>query len=167
MTDGVPGANRPAVSGARRFAAVILAALLSGGVLAEPPSKKGKDKAPPGQSREPSSQGASARFSDSSANHGLHRDLVSAGITAAAASLLVDDVGLSRSNYKPLPPGVRKNLARGKPLPPGIAKQSLPVDYVGRLPVYTGYEWIGAGTDLLLVEVGSRIIADVLLDVFR
>lgn len=146
-----------------RFTVIVLVALFSACVWADPPAGKGKDKGPPGGQ----SQGASPRASGPSSDDRAGRDLVRAGITVAAASLLVDEVGLSRSNYKPLPPGVRKNLARGKPLPPGIAKQSLPGAFVTRLPVYRGYEWIGAGTDLLLVEVGSRIIADVLLDVFR
>src|SRR5574343_366404 len=39
---------------------------------------------------------------------------------------------------KPLPPGIRKQLARGKPLPPGLARQQLPASYVQQLPARDG-----------------------------
>ena len=39
-----------------------------------------------------------------------------------------------------LPPGIRKNLARGKPLPPGIAKKMVPGPMLRELPVYAGHE---------------------------
>jgi hypothetical protein len=69
------------------------------------------------------------------------------------------------SGAKALPPGIRKNLARGKPLPPGIAKQVLPGE-LGLSP-RTGYEVIRAGVDVLLVELATGIIHDVLMDVIR
>lgn len=67
-------------------------------------------------------------------------------------------------NAKPLPPGIQKNLARGKPLPPGIAKK-LDGRLVGRLPHYDGYEWVQAGTDVILAAVATGIIYEVLHDV--
>ncbi|MDI9843257.1 anti-virulence regulator CigR family protein, partial [Pseudomonas aeruginosa] len=60
-----------------------------------------------------------------------------------------------------LPPGIQKNLVRGKPLPPGIAKK-LDGRLLGRLPHYDGYEWMQAGTDLLLVAVATGLIYEVL-----
>ncbi len=69
--------------------------------------------------------------------------------------------------YKPLPPGIRKNLARGKPIPPGIAKTRLPQGYINQLPRYEGYEWRGYGTDLVLVDLVSNVIADVIMDVLN
>src|SRR5690606_15701453 len=63
---------------------------------------------------------------------GLYNDLAYAGITAAVARELVRDYGLG--GYSPLPPGIRKNLARGQPLPPGIAKKISSHRLVGRLP---------------------------------
>jgi len=66
---------------------------------------------------------------------------------------------------KPLPPGIAKNLARGKPLPPGIAKQQLPGDLLRRLPpVYPGYERVIVDGRVLLVEVATQVIHDVLMD---
>lgn len=63
-----------------------------------------------------------------------------------------------------LPPGIQKNLARGKPLPPGIAKK-LDGRLVSRLPHYEGYDWVRAGTDLILVAVATGIIYEVLENV--
>lgn len=63
-----------------------------------------------------------------------------------------------------LPPGIQKNLARGKPLPPGIAKK-LDGRLVSHLPHYEGYDWVRAGTDLILVAVATGIIYEVLHDV--
>jgi len=68
---------------------------------------------------------------------------------------------------KPIPPGIRKNLARGTPLPPGIAKQVLPEGLAAGHPVRAGYERIQVGLDVLLVEIATGIIHDVLMDVIR
>lgn len=64
-----------------------------------------------------------------------------------------------------LPPGIAKNLARGKSLPPGIAKQQLPGDLSRRLPpVRDGYERIIVDGRVLLVEIATQVIHDVLMD---
>ena len=70
-------------------------------------------------------------------------------------------------NVKPLPPGIAKNLARGKPLPPGIAKRYVPDGLMGQLPVRTGYEYIQAGLDVVLVEAATGVVMDILPDVVR
>lgn len=65
-----------------------------------------------------------------------------------------------------LPPGIAKNLARGKPLPPGIAKQHLPGELQRALPATpAGYERIIVGGKILLVEIATQVIHDVLMDV--
>jgi hypothetical protein len=66
-----------------------------------------------------------------------------------------------------LPPGIAKNLARGKPLPPGIAKKAAPNDLLGQLSIPSGYQLETVGTDVVLIEIGTRIVADVLKDVLR
>lgn len=66
-----------------------------------------------------------------------------------------------------LPPGIAKNVARGKPIPPGIAKRGVPGELSGRLRIPTGYELQTVGTDVVLIEAGTRIIAEVLKDVLR
>ena len=68
--------------------------------------------------------------------------------------------------YADLPPGIRKNLARGKPLPPGIAKKMVPGPMLRELPAYSGYEWRVYGSDLVLVALATGVIADVLAGVF-
>lgn len=66
---------------------------------------------------------------------------------------------------KPLPPGIAKNLARGKPMPPGIAKQNLPDELVRNLPpVRNGYERVVVDGRVLLVEIATQLIHDVLLE---
>lgn len=90
--------------------------------------------------------------------------LIYAGITAALAREYALDYGFG--GYSSLPPGIRKNLARGKPLPPGIAKKMVPGPMLGRLPRYPGYEWRIAGSDLILISVATAVIADILYDVF-
>lgn len=68
---------------------------------------------------------------------------------------------------KALPPGIEKNLARGKALPPGIAKQVLPAGLLTLLPpAPKGYERILVSGKVLLVEVATQVIHDVLEDVF-
>jgi len=67
---------------------------------------------------------------------------------------------------KGLPPGIAKNLARGKPLPPGIAKQVLPQGLIALLPpVPHGYERMIVDGKVLLVEVATHVIHDILVDV--
>jgi len=66
--------------------------------------------------------------------------------------------------FKPLPPGIRKNLLRGKPLPPGLSHRGVPGPYLATLPVYPGYEWRAYGTDLVLVSLATAVVADVLMD---
>jgi hypothetical protein len=76
----------------------------------------------------------------------------------------VDKKG-GKKGSKPLPPGIAKNLERGKPLPPGIAKRSLPNDLLVRLPpVADGYERVVIAGKILLVEIATQVIHDVLVE---
>lgn len=68
---------------------------------------------------------------------------------------------------KALPPGMRNRLAQGKALPPGIAKQVAPHDLLGRLGLPRGFELLEVGMDVVLVEVATGVIRDVLMDVIR
>ena len=66
------------------------------------------------------------------------------------------------AGYRALPPGIAMNLARGKPLPPGIARQVLPASLQAALPAPpTGYGRFIVGDDLVLLELSSGLIADV------
>ena len=71
------------------------------------------------------------------------------------------------ANAEALPPGIRRNLARGKPLPPGIAKKVAPAELASRVQLRPGYELVEVGLDVFLVEVATGVIHDVLMDVVR
>jgi hypothetical protein len=97
-------------------------------------------------------------------------------VTASASISLTQDMRLEIrdwyvthpvGNVEALPPGIRKNLARGKPLPPGIAKQFAPDGLRSRIRIPVGYEIMEVGLDVLLVEVATSIVHDILTDVVR
>ncbi len=77
-----------------------------------------------------------------------------------------DGHGNKHGKAKGLPPGIAKNMQRGKPLPPGIAKQNLPNDLILELPpLPSGYERIIVVGKILIVEISTQIIHDVLSDI--
>ena len=76
------------------------------------------------------------------------------------------DNGKGKGKSKRLPPGIVKKLQRGRPLPPGIAKRALPYDLrsrLSRLPV--GYDRYVVAGKILLVELGTQIVRDILTDI--
>jgi hypothetical protein len=167
----------------KKYAAAMICCLYVGGsAVAAPPEGKGKpDNAgqSQGQGNKNNGNGNGNGKGNGNGNSGNKggsskggaadsRDtnvtLRHAGITISVARGYADEYGLS--GYSALPPGVRKNLARGKPLPPGIAKKMVPGPMLARLPAYPGYEWRVAGSDLILVAVATAVVADVLFDVF-
>ncbi len=73
--------------------------------------------------------------------------------------------GKGKGKARGLPPGIAKNLRRGKPLPPGIAKQHFPHGLIDLLPpAPRGHERIIVGGKILLVEIATQIIHDVMID---
>lgn len=71
-----------------------------------------------------------------------------------------------KGKTKGLPPGIAKNLARGKPLPPGVLKQVLPQGLISLLPPPPhGFERIIVEGKVLLVEVATHVIHDILTDI--
>ena len=119
--------------------------------------------------------------SQANGNSGDRRDDGNGALVGAAAGgiltgLLLSDqeVRIIRDWYgahsvqpASLPPGIAKNLRRGKPLPPGIAKKLAPQPLVSRLDIPYGYQLVEVGTDVLLIEAGTRIIAEILKDAIR
>ena len=146
----------------KRLHAILIAAgvcfALSGTALAAKPD----DKAPPAHAMQGQHDDNKGRHDDKGHDDRHQPSLRHAGISARDARKWKKQYKVG--GYKPLPPGIRKNLARGKPVPPGIAMTRLPDGYVRHLPRYEGYEWRGYGTDLVLVHVLSNKIADVILD---
>jgi len=131
--------------------------LFAAALQADPPENKGnKGK----EKSETKDQGSGLDFD---IDVGLSA-MISAGISFGDARNLAVDFGLT--GHKPLPPGIRKNMARGKPMPPGIAKTRMPDSFIHQLPHYNGYEWQLAGSDLVLVVSGSLVISDILKGVF-
>jgi hypothetical protein len=70
------------------------------------------------------------------------------------------------AGIQPLPPGIAKKIARGGTMPPGIAKRYFPGALIGLLPARPGQQWLIAGTDVLLVQVATNLILDILPRVF-
>jgi hypothetical protein len=69
---------------------------------------------------------------------------------------------------KSMPPGHAKQLARNGTLPPGIAKKQLPGDLIGRLPpVPRGYDRVIIGSDVVLVQLSTNTIMDVIQGIVR
>jgi hypothetical protein len=122
---------------------------------ADPPQNKGKSGKANSEER--------ADKGEFSVDLGLST-MVTAGISIGDARQLAASHGVTGG--KPIPPGIRKNLARGKPMPPGIQKTRMPDSFIDQLPHHDGYEWQQAGTDLVLVATGSLVISDVLAGVF-
>jgi len=141
--------------------------MASTNVMADPPPGKGNpNKSNQGNNGQGKNQGQGNSVQDNAPGYGsdFTTNLVLAGITVLAARNLALNVG--SVGYAPLPPGIAKNLARGKPLPPGIAKKAVPSSMLRQLPYHPGYEWQIAGSDLVLVAIGTAIVADVLRNVF-
>lgn len=67
-----------------------------------------------------------------------------------------------------LPPGLQKQIREKGSLPPGLQKRVLPGELEGRLTrLPPGYERVIVGADVLLVEIATRVIVDILADVLR
>ncbi len=93
----------------------------------------------------------------------------------ARARILIQDY--YRSNPSRLPSGLAKKdehpsgaqqrLERNGRLPPGIEQQSLPPALARQLPpLPRGYDRVIVGQDVVLVEVSTRTVVDVLHGVF-
>ena len=118
-----------------------------------------------GSSKPEKSKGQNHQKSDEAGNTDVDI-LITAGIHLSREDARRYALDSDLTGLKPLPPGIRKNLARGKPMPPGIAKTRLPDSFISRLPAAEGYTWRVAGVDLVLVASASDLISGVLSNVF-
>jgi Ni/Co efflux regulator RcnB len=162
-----------------RYLYTLLGVFLVGGLAlpplqAAPPEGKGNGNAHEKVQKGPAKAGKSDRNGDrehgrDDRDYGPDEDLVTTGLTAAAIEGLLGERRreLLYSGAKPLPPGIRKNLARGKPLPPGIAKRYIDSDLRNALPRHDGYDWIQTGSDLVLIQAASGLISEVIQNVFH
>jgi Ni/Co efflux regulator RcnB len=143
---------------APRIATLLCSLLAVGSLLAAPPAGKGPKNAD--KDTLSGQVGADVVYDSRDGVTGR----ISAGISFGDARQVAERHGMTGA--KPLPPGIRKNLARGKPLPPGIARQHMPAAFTSDLPRHDGYEWRQAGGDLVLVASGTLVIEDILSGVF-
>jgi hypothetical protein len=74
--------------------------------------------------------------------------------------------GLAKKNNGCLPPGqARKVWAVGQPLPPAIVYYPLPPPLVTQLsPPPPGYGYVQVDNDVVLMELGNRMIIDIVAD---
>ena len=87
---------------------------------------------------------------------------------AAQRTIILDYFASACPGRKPLPPGIAKKVARGGSLPPGIAKRFLPQDLDRRLPPPpTGIERVIVGGDVLLVQISTGAILDMIRAALR
>ena len=99
-------------------------------------------------------------------------DRIGDRVLDAAERALIGDYFEESKNHtgaKPLPPGIAKNLKRGKPLPPGIAKTrgEFPQDLRSKLRTRDGVEPRIVGTDVILEDLATGILIDIIRDVVR
>ncbi len=67
-----------------------------------------------------------------------------------------------------LPPGLEKHLERNGQLPPGLTGRDLPVGLSGQLPpVRQGTRRIIVDRDVVLIDIATNVVIDVLIDVLR
>ncbi|MDX1423909.1 MAG: anti-virulence regulator CigR family protein [Kiloniellales bacterium] len=100
----------------------------------------------------------------------LTRAVVGSLITAAERAIIGDYIDSNRGAFagaQALPPGIARKVARGGALPPGIAKKTLPGGLLDRLPERPGQEWRVVGVDLLIVEIATGVVVDVLKGVLK
>jgi hypothetical protein len=138
--------------------ALLLTTGLPTAALADPPQGKGKHGGGGGRDRDDDGSNAAVEI-------GL--GIAMAVFTDQDRSMIGGYFEEHGYGAQRLPPGIAKNLARGKPLPPGIAKKMLPGDLVAGLPRRPGYDYVMAGSDVLLVEAATHVVADILRDVVR
>lgn len=147
--------------------ALLAGALTAGPALAEPPQDDGPDMMHPGDHGD-AGRGGERHHSKGRGHDGDHASFYrdGAGISVGEARRFAREENLR--GYKPLPPGIRRNLMRGHPLPPGIEMRPVPAPMLRHLPpLRPGYEWRVAGSDLVLVAVSSAIIADILVNALQ
>jgi hypothetical protein len=73
--------------------------------------------------------------------------------------------GLAQRQH--LPPGLQKHIERTGRLPPGLEKRRLPGDLRALLPYHKGRDYRVVGNDIVLIEIATELILDVMKGVLR
>lgn len=130
------------------FAVAALATLLAGPLAAQGKSGKAGKPARGGETVVETSRGSGGSFLD------------------VELRVIRKYYAEHRSDLKPLPPGIAKNLARGKPLPPGIAKQRLHSTVLNQLPPRDGFEISVVGAGIVLLDAHG-VVVDLVASLFN
>jgi Ni/Co efflux regulator RcnB len=76
--------------------------------------------------------------------------------------------GLAKKGNGCMPPGQAKKWAVGRPLPADVRYYPLPRDLEMRLrPPPPGYRYVQVAGDVLMIAVGTAMVADALTDLMR
>lgn len=74
--------------------------------------------------------------------------------------------GLAKKNNGCQPPGQAKKWQRGSPLPSDVRYYDIPNDLRLRLPPPpNNYGYVQTGTDVLLIDLGTRLVVDAIVDI--
>lgn len=145
--------------------------LCSTGLSAQPPEHRGKSEGHPGKHNQAEHSKGGGAEDHSKYKHeredGYQReDRRDISIEEAALREIFRDQKAYIDADSSLPPGIRKNLARGKPLPPGIAKK-FDNRVRSKLPDYPGYDWRQVGTDAVLIDATTGIVEAIIANALR
>jgi Ni/Co efflux regulator RcnB len=76
--------------------------------------------------------------------------------------------GLAKKHNGCMPPGQAKKWRMGQPLPRDVVVYDVPPALVVRLGTPpAGYRYVRCASDILLIAVGSRMVADAIIDLGR
>ena len=76
--------------------------------------------------------------------------------------------GLAKKNNGCMPPGQAKKWRMGRPLPQNVVIYDVPPALVIRIGVPPpGYKYVRVASDILLIAVGTRMVADAITDLGR
>jgi len=76
--------------------------------------------------------------------------------------------GLAKKHNGCMPPGQAKKWSMGRPLPRDVVIYDVPPALVVRLGTPPqGYKYVRCASDILLIAVGTRIVADAIIDLGR
>jgi len=76
--------------------------------------------------------------------------------------------GLAKKHNGCMPPGQAKKWRMGQPLPRDVVIYDLPPALVVKIGVPpAGYKYVRAASDILLIAIGTKIVADAITDLGR
>ncbi len=95
----------------------------------------------------------------------VERALIGDYVRKAKASGQGLPPGLAKRQH--LPPGLQKHIDRTGRLPPGLEKRRLPGDLRALLPIRSGQDFRVVGNDIVLIEIATNVILDVMKGMLR